>query len=160
MTLNELNRLPRYRAEEELLKCCGSRAWSRAMSRRRPFASLERLTQAASEIWWALDAVDWMEAFRAHPRIGDRTVSGSPAQEQAAMNRAPSAVANALATANSDYFDRFGFIFIICATGKTGEQMLDNLRSRLPNSPDRELRIAAEEQNKITTLRLKKAFPL
>jgi len=76
------------------------------------------------------------------------------------MNRAPSAVANALATANSDYFDRFGFIFIICATGKTGEQMLDNLRSRLPNSPDRELRIAAEEQNKITTLRLKKAFPL
>lgn len=160
MTLDELNRLPRYRAEEELLKCCGSRAWVRAMAQRRPFSSLERLALAAGEIWWSMHAADWMEAFRAHPRIGERTISGTPAEEQAAMNRAPSAVASALAVANSDYFDRFGFIFIICASGQTGERMLDNLRSRLPNSPDQELRIAAEEQNKITLLRLKTFFPL
>jgi 2-oxo-4-hydroxy-4-carboxy-5-ureidoimidazoline decarboxylase len=160
MRLDEFNRLPRYRAEEELSKCCSSRAWVRAMAQRRPFASSERLAQAAGEIWWKLDSTDWLEAFRSHPRIGDLKISGSAAQEQAAMNRAPTAVADALALANCDYFDKFGFIFIICATGKSGEEMLENLRSRLPNSPDQELRVAAEEQNKITLLRLKKAFPL
>lgn len=160
MTLDELNRLPRYRAEAELLKCCGSHAWARAMAQRRPFSSLERLAQAAGEIWWSLDPADWMEAFRAHPRIGDRKVSGAPAAEQSGMTRAPIAVTTAIDDANQEYFEKFGFIFILCATGKTGEQMLDNLRSRLPNSPDQELRTAAEEQNKITLLRLKKAFPL
>jgi len=160
MRLDELNRLPRYRAEEELLKCCGSRAWARAMAQRRPFANLDRLAQAAGEIWWNIDSTDWLEAFRAHPRIGERAVTGTAAAEQAAMNRAPTAVAEALAVANCDYFNKFGFIFIICATGKSGEEMLDNLRSRLPNSPEQELHIAAEEHNKITLLRLKKAFPL
>lgn len=160
MTLEELNRLPRYRAEEEFLKCCGSRAWARTMAQRRPFSSLERLAQAAGEIWWNLDPSDWMEAFRAHPRIGELTITGAPAQEQAAMNRVPSAVAHALALANNEYSDKFGFIFIISATGKTGDQMLENLRSRLPNTIEQELGVAAEEQNKITLLRLKKAFPL
>ena len=160
MRLEEFNRLPRYRAEEELVKCCGSRAWARAMAQRRPFASSDRLAQAASEIWWELDSTEWLEAFRAHPRIGELKITGSAAQEQAAMNRAPSAVAYALATANNEYFDKFGFIFIICATGKSGEEMLEHLRSRLPNAPEQELRVAAEEQNKITLLRLRKAFPL
>jgi len=160
MTLEELNRLPRYRAEEEFLKCCGSRAWVRTMAQRRPFSNLERLAQAAGEIWFSLDTSDWMEAFRAHPRIGERKVSGAPAEEQSGLNRAPGAVTTAIDEANQKYFDRFGFIFITCATGKTGEQMLDNLRSRLINAPDQELRIAAEEQNKITLLRLNKFFPL
>jgi OHCU decarboxylase len=160
MTLAELNRLPRYRAEEECLKCCGSKAWARSMARRRPFTNLERLLQAAGEIWHSMDAADWMEAFQAHPRIGERNVSGAPAREQSGMDRAPAAVATAIEEANREYFEKFGFIFIICATGKTGEQMLDNLRSRLTNSPEDELRVAAEEQNKITLLRLKKLLPL
>jgi OHCU decarboxylase len=160
MTLDELNRLPRYRAEEELLKCCGSRAWARSMAQRRPFVSFERLLQASGEIWWNLGSDDWFEAFHAHPRIGELNITGVPAQEQAVMNRAPSEVAHALALANNEYFDKFGFIFIICATGKTGEEMLDHLRSRLPNTTEQEVRIAAEEQNKIMLLRLKKAFPL
>ena len=160
MRLDEFNRLPRYRAEEELLKCCGSRAWVRAMAQRRPFANADRLAQAAGEIWWDLDSTGWLEAFRAHPRIGQLKISGAAAQEQAVMNRAPTAVAEALAVANCDYFDKFGFIFIICASGKSGEEMLENLRSRMPNSPEQELRVAAEEQDKITLLRLNKAFPL
>ena len=160
MTLADLNRLPRYRAEEEFLKCCASKAWARTMARRRPFANINRLLQAAGEIWWSMDAGDWREAFEAHPRIGDRKVSGAPAQEQSGMNRATSAVASAIEVANQEYFEKFGFIFIICAAGKTAEEMLENLRFRLANPPDQELRIAAEEQNKITLLRLKKLFPL
>ena len=160
MTLTELNRLPRYRAEEELLKCCGSRAWARSMARRRPFANFDRLSQAAGEIWWTMDPADWLEAFRAHPRIGELHVSGAPAREQAAMNRAPTAVTNALAVANDEYFEKFGFIFIICASGKTAEEMLANLQARLPNAAEQEIRIAAEEQNKITLLRLKRLLTL
>lgn len=160
MTLAEFNRVPRYRAEEELLKCCGSRAWARSMARRRPFANFDRLSQAAGEIWRTMDPADWLEAFRAHPRIGEQHVSGAPAREQAAMNRAPAAVTNALAVANDEYFEKFGFIFIIFASGKTADEMLANLQSRLPNAPEQEIRIAAEEQNKITLLRLKKLLPL
>ncbi len=160
MTLADLNRLPRYRAEEEFLKCCGSKAWARSMARRRPFASLHRLQQAAGEIWNSMDSSDWLEAFEAHPRIGERNVSGAPAREQSGMDRAPAAVATAIEAANQEYFEKFGFVFIICASGKTAEEMLSNIRSRLPNAREQELRIASEEQNKITLLRLKKLVPL
>jgi OHCU decarboxylase len=166
MTLAELNRLPRYRAEEEFLQCCGSKGWARAMALRRPFASFDRLLQAAAEIWRGLDAADWLEAFQAHPRIGERkapvpTASAAwSAQEQSGMSRAQTGVASALEEANQEYAEKFGFIFIICATGKTAEEMLENLRSRLSNSPEHELRVAVEEQNKITLLRLKRLFPL
>ncbi len=159
MTLTELNKLPRYRAEEEFLKCCGSKGWARVMARRRPFANFDRLLQAAGEIWRGLDAADWMEAFQAHPHIGDRKASGAPAGEQAGMNRATTAVATAIEEANHEYFEKFGFIFIICASGKSAEEMLVNLRSRLDNPPEEEIRVAAEEQNKITHLRLGRIFP-
>ena len=76
------------------------------------------------------------------------------------MSRAETGVASALEEANQEYAEKFGFIFIICATGKTAEEMLENLRSRLSNSPEHELRVAVEEQNKITLLRLKRLFPL
>jgi len=164
MTLAELNRLPRYRAEEEFLKCCGSRAWARAMARRRPFTNFDRLLQAAAEIWWHLDATDWTEAFRAHPRIGEQQHVPGPAawsaQEQSGMNRAPAATATAIEQANQEYLAKFGFIFIICASGKTAQEMLANLQSRLGNAREEEIRLAAEEQNKITLLRLKKLLPL
>jgi OHCU decarboxylase len=164
MTLVELNVLPRYRAEEELLKCCGSAAWARGMARRRPFASFDRMLQAASEIWWRLDPADWMEAFLAHPQIGQRQPTGHTsaqaqawsALEQSGMSRAGVGVTMNLEEANREYLEKFGYIFIVCASGKSADEMLVILRSRLPNAPEQEIRVAAEEQNKITRLRLER----
>ena len=163
MTLNELNALPRYRAEGELIKCCGSQAWTRSMAGRRPFVSFDRLLKAASEVWWRLDQTDWMEAFQAHPQIGQRPAMQRPSQfhvwsahEQSGMDRAGIAVASALEECNREYLAKFGYIFIVCATGKSADEMLSILQSRLLNPPEEELRIAAEEQNKITCLRLEK----
>jgi 2-oxo-4-hydroxy-4-carboxy-5-ureidoimidazoline decarboxylase len=162
MTLQELNSLPRYRAEGELLKCCGSAAWARTMASRRPYVSFDRLLKAASEVWWRLDRADWMEAFGAHPQIGERkeTVHVWAACEQSGMERAGVAVTSALEEGNREYLVKFGYIFIVCATGKSADEMLAILQSRLPNSPEEELRIAAEEQNKITCLRLEKLLTL
>jgi len=164
MTLSELNAFPRYRAEGELVKCCGSTAWVRAMTGRRPFASRDRLLRAASEVWWRLDADDWKEAFRAHPRIGEqKAVAHAPAQaqawsafEQSSMTRASVDVVTALEEANEEYFAKFGYIFIVCASGKGPDEMLSILKSRLPNQPEAEIRVAAEEQDKITRLRLER----
>jgi OHCU decarboxylase len=164
MTLKELNVLPRYRAEDELLKCCGSTAWAQWMARRRPFANPDRLLDAAGEIWWRLDPADWMEAFRAHPQIGQRQstphtsaqAQAWSAQEQSGMSRAGVGVAMDLEEANQEYLAKFGYIFIVCASGKSANEMLALLRSRLPNLPEKEIRVAAEEQNKITRLRLEK----
>lgn len=164
MTLIELNVSPRNRAEDELLKCCGSAAWARGMSGRRPFASLDRLLKAASEIWWQLNPDDWMQAFRAHPQIGQRQPSAHAsaqaqawsAQEQSGMSRAGVGVTMELEEANQEYLVKFGYIFIVCASGKSADEMLRILRSRLPNSPAQEIRVAAEEQNKIMRLRLEK----
>jgi OHCU decarboxylase len=164
MTLAEFNVLPRYRAEEELLKCCGSAAWARGMARRRPFASFDRLLQAAGEIWWRLDSADWMEAFRAHPQIGQHQSTAHrsaqaqawSAQEQSGMSRAGVGVTMNLEEANREYLEKFGYIFIVCATGKTAEEILAILRSRLPNTPEQEILVAADEQNKITRLRLER----
>ena len=164
MTLAELNVLPDYRAEAELLKCCGSTAWAQWMARRRPFASSDRLLDAASEIWWRLDEADWIQAFRAHPQIGQRQstahrstqVQAWSAQEQSGMDPADAGVTMDLEEANREYLEKFGYIFIVCASGKSAEEMLAILRSRLPNSPEQEIRVAAEEQNKITRLRLEK----
>src|SRR4030088_1341534 len=87
MTLHELNSLPRYRAEGELLKCCGSTAWARSMAGRRPFVSFDRLLKAASEVWWRLDQADWMEAFKAHPQIVEQKATHHiwAAREQSGM---------------------------------------------------------------------------
>lgn len=164
MTLAELNVLPRYRAEEELLKYCGSTAWAQWMARRRPFASQDRLLDAAGEIWWRLDADDWKQAFRAHPQIGERQSTRHKstqsrdwsAQEQSGMDSAGVGVTMELEQANREYLGKFGYIFIVCASGKSAEEMLLILRARLPNSADEEIRVAAEEQNKITRLRLEK----
>ncbi len=164
MTLAELNSVPRYRAEAELIQCCGSRAWVRTLVGRRPFSNLERLLRAASEVWWGLDEADWQEAFGAHPQIGERKTMVCPsaqaqawsAQEQAGMSQAGVGVTMDLEEANREYLAKFGHIFIVCATGKTAEDMLTILRARLLNSPAQDLRAAAEEQDKITRLRLEK----
>ena len=156
MMLTELNTVPRYRAEAEFMHVCGSRTWVRSMAGRRPFGDLDRLLRAASEVWWRLDETDWQEAFSAHPKIGATPSSAWSAQEQSGMRRASAGVTTELEVANEEYLAKFGYIFIVCASGKSAEDMLAILRSRLSNPPEREIRIAAEEQDKIIRLRLEK----
>lgn len=157
MTLPELNGLPEDKAAAELLHCCGSTAWATQVACARPFDNIERLCDEAERIWWKLDAAEWLAAFRAHPRIGERRVAARwSAQEQSGINTASTSTAEALAQANDRYLARFGYIFIVCATGKSAEEMLSILEARLRNEPGDELRIAASEQSKITRLRLDK----
>ena len=145
-----------------LQRACGSARWVQRMMARRPFANDAALKVAAREEWFALTEGDWLEAFSHHPKIGDRAALAArfPAthhlseKEQAGVGSASDVVLDALADANQTYLDRFGFIFIVCATGKTADQMLQLLRDRLGNDRATELRIAAEEQAKITALRL------
>ena len=159
-----LNELSGTDAEGELLKCCGSTRWAREMSRTRPFASLEELCQKADTICESLDEEDWLEAFRAHPKIGERKAATDQsqqaqswsAQEQSGIADAAQRTVDELAQQNRHYEARFGFIFIVCATGKSPEEMLTILQSRIGNDRHDELLIAAEEQRKIARLRLEK----
>ena len=142
-------------------RCCGSRRWVEAMARRRPFGDDAELFAAAEEIWWGLEPADWREAFESHPRIGERvSEEGQTAtwsrQEQAGVGSATEGTRQALAEANRAYEARFGHVFLICATGRTGEEMLAELWRRLENDPEAELTEAADEQRKITRLRLEK----
>ena len=132
------------------------------MLERRPFGSSEALQQAAASIWFDLSPDDWREAFSHHPRIGDRealerrfaATRHLSAREQAGVNDAPDDVLAGLLDGNRLYEAKFGFIFIVCATGRSAAAMLELLRSRLANHLDTELAIAAAEQAKITRLRL------
>jgi allantoicase len=159
-----LNSLPAEEAAKELRQCCGSTRWARNVADARPFHTFEELSKRANEIWSSLDREDWLEAFRSHPKIGEQktaeTVSAQARQwsghEQAGVNAASIETTNALATLNRAYEEKFGYIFIICATGKTSNEMLAALRERLDHDAAEELPIAADEQSKITELRLKK----
>jgi OHCU decarboxylase len=164
MNLESLNALPPAEASQEFLKCCGSARWTAAMTGRRPYASLEELTRTASEMWWALDQSDWLEAFHSHPKIGEKKAAAAVSsqskqwsgQEQAGVRVANQETLDSLTQLNQDYEQKFGFIFIVCATGKSAGEMLEILRERLRNDPAAELRVAAAEQAKITEIRLKK----
>jgi len=159
-----LNSLPNDLAEAEFLKCCGSKRWAERMVAARPFSDVEQLLSQSDEIWWSLDADDWLAAFRAHPKIGGKKAAAaqSPeaqswsAQEQSAMANASAQARRRLADLNEKYEEHFGFIFIVCATGKSPAEMLAILEGRLGNDRPTELRTAAEEQRKITRLRLAK----
>jgi OHCU decarboxylase len=161
-----LNALSSAAAEAAFLACCGSPVWARKMESHRPYRDTAHLLETADRIWWSLGPEDWREAFAAHPRIGDKIgekkMDGEDrsrrwsGQEQAAAAGAEAAVLAELAAANRTYDERFGHIFIVCATGKSVEEMLALLRARLGNDPETELRTAAEEQGKITRLRLLK----
>ncbi len=141
----------------ELRSCCGSSAWVAKMIARRPFANWMELSTAADDIWSSLGPDDWREAFAAHPRIGEKRDGARwSAAEQAGTSGAANETMQALAEANRQYEERFGHVFLICATGRTADEMLAAARSRLCNTADDELRIAAEEQRKITRLRLLK----
>ena len=145
-----------------LASCCASTRWVDRMLSRRPFGSMDAMLTAAREDWRALSPADWLEAFAGHPRIGDREAlrqrfgdaRDRPAQEQAGVAGASDDVLSALAEGNAAYEKKFGFIFIVCATGLKADEMLSMLRTRMPNDPERELVVAAGEQAKITALRL------
>ncbi|HLL46695.1 MAG TPA: 2-oxo-4-hydroxy-4-carboxy-5-ureidoimidazoline decarboxylase, partial [Longimicrobiaceae bacterium] len=151
-------------AERELLACCGSRRWAGRVAAARPFPDAAALLDRADAVWGELDEADWREAFRAHPRIGEREAEAGQtwrerawsAGEQAGMDTAAEATRRALAEGNRAYEERFGFIYIVCATGRTADELLALLRERLANDPAAEIRAAAEEQRRITRLRLEK----
>jgi OHCU decarboxylase len=159
-----LNTLPSEEAAKELLQCCGSRRWAQEMAHRRPYQSLETLIKTADDVWWSLQPSDWLEAFRSHPKIGEKKAAEPVSarsrewsgQEQAGASNVSQETVDSLATLNRAYEQKFGFIFIICATGKTSEQMLSALRERLEHDAEVDLKVAATEQSKITELRLRK----
>lgn len=157
MTLEKFNDLNRAEAASYLTACCGSERWVNAMLDSRPFADREAVQSRALQIWRSLSPSDWLEAFGKHPRIGEtRDLSAWSSEEQSGMESAGSTLVVELAQLNIDYYDRFGYIFILCATGKTAAEMLTALRARVVNAPEREIVIAAAEQAKITALRLEK----
>jgi 2-oxo-4-hydroxy-4-carboxy-5-ureidoimidazoline decarboxylase len=151
-------------ARQFLTRCCGSARWVERMLAHRPFGSDAQLQAMARQEWFALTPDDWREAFRHHPKIGDRDAlrkrfpqtAHLSAAEQGLVSEATDAVLDALAAGNRAYEERFGYIFIVCATGKSADQMLAMLCDRLNNDPQEELLIAAGEQAKITELRLRR----
>jgi 2-oxo-4-hydroxy-4-carboxy-5-ureidoimidazoline decarboxylase len=163
-----LNALPREEARAAFLRCCGAARWVDGMLDRIPFASTARLFESAREVFSSLSRDDFLEAFAHHPAIGEDVAllaERFPAtahlsgREQSGVSGASRPVLEALRDANVAYRERFGFTFIVCATGKTADEMLAMLRTRLDNDPAHELDIAAREQGKITELRLQKLAP-
>ncbi len=176
-----LNASTRDEAAAALLRCCGSARWVERVLARRPFASLADLYSAAEGAWSGLDRADYLEAFAHHPRLGANParlrerfarVEGSSmgaqllpldpdwsAQEQSDVARADDATLETLRAGNAAYEARFGFVFLVCATGKGAREVLTWLEQRIGNDPETELRVAAAEQAKITRLRLEKLSP-
>jgi len=157
--LAALDGLDAAAAEAALLRCCGATAWARAVAAARPFEDAAALERIAERAWWALGEADWREAFAAHPQIGARPAAGHgawAAGEQRGTAAAADATRAALAEANAAYAAKHGFIYIVCATGRSADEMLADLRARLARDTASELRTAAEEQAKITRLRLRK----
>lgn len=157
-----LDTAPADEARRLLTTCCGSTRWVERMMQRRPFESQGLLFVAARLSADELSADDWREAFGHHPKIGDRdalrvrfaATRHLSEREQSGVDAASDEVLDALAEANRAYEQKFGYIFIVCAAGKSAQEMLDLLRARLPNSAEAEIRIAAGEQATITALRL------
>ena len=146
-----------------MIACCGSRRWAATMVARRPIEDPEKLCASADQIWSTMEVPDWMEAFACHPRIGGRKAAHATAQsmewsrqEQSAAGSAASDIMARLAEGNALYEERFGFTYIVCATGKGAEEMLAILERRMKNDRDAELREAAEQQRQITQIRLRK----
>lgn len=164
MTIEELNKLGKQEAFDELFKCCGCSIWAKNLVDFRPFKSKADLFRLSDMIWTSCDEEEVMEAFSHHPKIGDikslekkfASTKEWASGEQAGVNVATQQVLQELADANEAYEKKFGYIFIVCATGKTADEMLSLLKARLLNEPEDELRIAKGEQNKITHIRLDK----
>jgi len=164
LNLDLLNAWGAAEAYGAFLRCCEAPRWAERMTARRPFASEAELFAAAEEVWRGLPREGWLQAFAAHPKIGDLDAlrarfggaGGWSAAEQAGVAGASEATLRALAEGNRSYEEKFGHIFIVCATGKGADEMLALLQQRLQNDPGEELEVAAREQEKITRLRLEK----
>ncbi|MDR3616407.1 MAG: 2-oxo-4-hydroxy-4-carboxy-5-ureidoimidazoline decarboxylase [Candidatus Obscuribacterales bacterium] len=162
--MNRINELDPTSAQQLFLNCCGARCWAEEMTQGRPYASDQALFERAAQAWEKLSSDDWLEAFGAHPKIGDieslkakySATKNLAESEQSGVTQASQQVLEELAAKNKEYEEKFGYIFIVCATGKTADEMLNILRSRIVNSPEKELKNAIEEQKKITRLRLEK----
>jgi 2-oxo-4-hydroxy-4-carboxy-5-ureidoimidazoline decarboxylase len=158
------NGLSEEEAVAEILSCCGSRAWARKLTSLRPFTEEESLFRASEACWQSLTEEDWLEAFRSHPRIGEQhaqseTTATSAAwsrSEQGQMKDADADIVSQMRQGHRAYEERFGRIFIVCATGKQPAEMLAILEKRLKNAPDVELVESAAQQQQITQLRLRK----
>jgi 2-oxo-4-hydroxy-4-carboxy-5-ureidoimidazoline decarboxylase len=151
-------------AEDEILPCCGSKAWAHRMAAQRPLGDEMSVLSAADRNWRNLGETDWKEAFRSHPRIGEtraeqpshaRSAAWS-AQEQREATAGGDIVKIALTEANREYERRFNRIFIVCASGKSAREILEILQRRLENDPETELLEAAEQQRQIMHLRIKR----
>ena len=164
MTLKELNALGLEERTAKFQECCNASQWYTPLAAAAPFDSLEKLLAKADVIWANCTEQDWLEAFEAHPKIGDVTSLAKKfaatkewaGNEQSEVDNAAAETIAALAKGNQEYEEKFGFIFIVCATGKTAQEMLDLLLERLPNERQQELKIAAAEQHKITKIRINK----
>jgi allantoicase len=166
--LRQINALDDPEARALFGDVCGAPEWIRQMAAARPFASAARVLEAGDAAAGRVDRAGWLEAFRHHPRIGERSAERaqseaaqqSSSREQAGVSEAAAADLDALAQANRDYEARFGHVFLICASGKSAAEILQALRARIGHDPETELRVAAEEQKKITRLRLERLLGL
>ena len=164
MTIESFNSLTDSEAFKEFEMCCGATNWVKRMIASRPIDSKDALLKVAEEIWFSLKSEDWLEAFTHHPKIGDieslrekfHNTKSISENEQSGVNDASENTLKNLAKSNQLYEDKFGFIFIVCATGKSADQMLTLIKMRLNNNIETEMQNAAKEQNKITQLRLEK----
>jgi 2-oxo-4-hydroxy-4-carboxy-5-ureidoimidazoline decarboxylase len=166
--VNELlarwNALPSREAAAEILSCCGSRGWAAQVAAMRPVADEQTLFAAADRCWKHLPEADWLEAFRSHPRIGEKhaqakttaTSAAWSSGEQSQMKDADAAILLRMQEGHRAYEERFGRIFIVCASGKQPAEMLHLLERRLNNDPAEELLESAEQQRQIMQLRLRK----
>ena len=166
--IERLDQMASAPAAKALLDCSGSKKWVEQVLARRPFGHAAGLYDAADDAWATLGRRDWLAAFRAHPAIGGTkaaakqtaTAQGWSASEQSVAQKASPGTLAVLAAANEAYQARFGHVFLICATGKSSEEILKAIQERLANDPEVELRIAADEQKKITRLRLERLLGL
>lgn len=164
MDIQSLNTLPIDQANHLFLQCCTSEKWIEKMVASRPFTDANRLRDTADSIWNHLNEKDYLQAFEGHPKIGDvdslkakyANTKELASGEQSGANSATDEIIAELANSNSAYEEKYGFIFIVCATGKSAKEMLALLQDRLNNDRSKELEIASEEQRKIFHLRLEK----
>ena len=161
--LNAWNNADDATAFDAMIACCGAKRWAAAMVALRPIGSVFALSEAADRVWSTMNESDWMEAFACHPRIGERKAAHATAksvawskQEQSSAASASENVLAEIAEGNAQYEERYGFTYIVCATGKSAEEMLAILKRRLACNRDAELREAAEQQRQITQIRLGK----
>ena len=158
MRLKDFNAADEETAVRAMLECCGSQEWAKGMVARRPFTGLLELHVEAEQVWRSLPEAAWLEAFSKHPKIGDAAASLKSALEQRGMNTASKELAAEMRELNRQYENKFGFIFITRASGKSAEEMHRELVERLSNERPEELLIAVAQQRDITALRLRKMF--